>query len=53
MGFYVFSIHIPLSFGGLSVAAKVLHQAVLDPQIQVSATLSRISSEMLVNGELS
>ncbi|KAL2466478.1 CAAX amino terminal protease family protein [Abeliophyllum distichum] len=34
MGFYVFSIHVPLSFGGLSLAAKVLHQTVLDPQIQ-------------------
>ncbi|XP_057796265.1 uncharacterized protein LOC131012357 [Salvia miltiorrhiza] len=32
MGFYVFSIHVPLSFGGLSAAAKLLHQPVLDPQ---------------------
>ena len=35
MGFYVFSIHVPLSFGGLSAAAKILHQPVLDPQTQV------------------
>ncbi|XP_075483010.1 uncharacterized protein LOC142523214 isoform X5 [Primulina tabacum] len=35
IGFYVFSIHVPLSFGGLSVASKILHQAVLDSQIQV------------------
>ncbi|XP_075483009.1 uncharacterized protein LOC142523214 isoform X4 [Primulina tabacum] len=34
IGFYVFSIHVPLSFGGLSVASKILHQAVLDSQIQ-------------------
>lgn len=35
MGFYVFSIHVPLSFGGLSAAAKILHQPVLDPQTEV------------------
>ncbi|XP_042063055.1 uncharacterized protein LOC121806944 [Salvia splendens] len=34
MGFYVFSIHVPLSFGGLSAAAKILHQPVLDPQTE-------------------
>ncbi|XP_073157036.1 uncharacterized protein [Henckelia pumila] len=32
IGFYVFSIHVPLSFGGLSVATKMLHQPVLDLQ---------------------
>ncbi|KAL7102248.1 hypothetical protein ACP275_08G107600 [Erythranthe tilingii] len=34
MGFYMFSIHIPLSFGGLSAAANILHQPVLDPQTE-------------------
>ncbi|XP_073058384.1 uncharacterized protein [Primulina eburnea] len=34
IGFYMFSIHVPLSFGGLSVASKILHQPVLDSQIQ-------------------
>lgn len=34
LGFYVFSIHVPLSFGGLSVASKILHQPVLDSQIE-------------------
>ncbi|KAK4420892.1 hypothetical protein Salat_2039700 [Sesamum alatum] len=34
MGFYMFSIHIPLSYGGLSVAAKILHQPVLNPQME-------------------
>ncbi|XP_042058246.1 uncharacterized protein LOC121802631 [Salvia splendens] len=34
MGFYVFSIHVPLSFGGLSAAAKILHQPILDPQTE-------------------
>nr|XP_010918483.1 LOW QUALITY PROTEIN: uncharacterized protein LOC105042842 [Elaeis guineensis] len=28
---YFFSLHIPLSFGGLSVIAQMLHQPVLDP----------------------
>lgn len=40
MGFYVFSIHVPLSFGGLSTAAKILNQPVLDPQTEVSFTFS-------------
>ncbi|KAL8510959.1 hypothetical protein ACS0TY_017683 [Phlomoides rotata] len=34
MGLYVFSIHVPLSFGGLSTAAKILNQPVLDPQFE-------------------
>ncbi|CAA3011515.1 uncharacterized protein LOC111372146 isoform X1 [Olea europaea var. sylvestris] len=48
MGFYVFSIHIPLSFGGLSVAAKVLHQAVLDPQIQAFFMLAIQTLELSI-----
>ncbi|KAJ9550178.1 hypothetical protein OSB04_014223 [Centaurea solstitialis] len=39
MGFYVFSLHIPLSFGGLSVVAKLLHQTALDPQTQALSLL--------------
>lgn len=35
MAFYIFSLHIPLSFGGLSVVAKLLHQTDLDPNTQV------------------
>eukprot|EP00268_Persea_americana_P058287 TRINITY_DN7041_c1_g1_i2.p1 TRINITY_DN7041_c1_g1~~TRINITY_DN7041_c1_g1_i2.p1 ORF type:complete len:227 (-),score=36.93 TRINITY_DN7041_c1_g1_i2:278-958(-) len=31
MGLYFFSFHIPLSFGGLSVIAQMLHQPVMDP----------------------
>ncbi|KAK9922440.1 hypothetical protein M0R45_030904 [Rubus argutus] len=34
MAFYIFSLHIPLSFGGLSVVAHVLHQPILDPQTE-------------------
>ncbi|XP_051114656.1 uncharacterized protein LOC127240180 [Andrographis paniculata] len=33
VGFYVFGIHVPLSFGGLSAAAKLLQQPLLNPQI--------------------
>lgn len=39
MAFYMFSLHIPLSFGGLSVVAHVLHEPILDPQIEVSLFL--------------
>ncbi|GJY65275.1 CAAX amino terminal protease family protein [Tanacetum coccineum] len=35
MAFYIFSLHIPLSFGGLSFVAKLLHQTVLDSETQV------------------
>ncbi|KAL1219388.1 hypothetical protein V5N11_007916 [Cardamine amara subsp. amara] len=32
---YMFSLHIPLSFGGLSIVANILHQQIIDPQTQV------------------
>ncbi|XP_073058385.1 uncharacterized protein [Primulina eburnea] len=54
IGFYMFSIHVPLSFGGLSVASKILHQPVLDSQIQdvnnpfVKQILSSGSSSVIV-----
>ncbi|VVA99956.1 unnamed protein product [Arabis nemorensis] len=32
---YMFCLHIPLSFGGLSIVANILHQKLLDPQTQV------------------
>ncbi|KAL3821491.1 hypothetical protein ACJIZ3_007396 [Penstemon smallii] len=47
LGFYVFSIHIPLSFGGLS-AFKVLHQPVLDPQIEVILILAIQTLELCI-----
>uniref|UniRef100_A0A5B7CD54 Uncharacterized protein n=1 Tax=Davidia involucrata TaxID=16924 RepID=A0A5B7CD54_DAVIN len=34
MALYLFSLHIPLSFGGLSVVAHLLHQPILDPQTE-------------------
>ena len=33
--FYIFSLHIPLSFGGLSAIAQIIGQPKLDPQTQV------------------
>ncbi|CAA7014011.1 unnamed protein product [Microthlaspi erraticum] len=35
MAFYMFCLHIPLSFGGLSMVSGMLHQRHLDPQTQV------------------
>ncbi|KAK6919550.1 Type II CAAX prenyl endopeptidase Rce1-like [Dillenia turbinata] len=34
LALYMFSFHIPLSFGGLSIVASILHRPVLDPQAQ-------------------
>ncbi|XP_023757088.1 uncharacterized protein LOC111905628 [Lactuca sativa] len=39
MAFYVFSLHIPLSFGGLSVVAQLLNQTHLNPDIQALSLL--------------
>ena len=39
LALYIFSLHIPLSFGGLSVVANVLHQPILDPQTEVSKSI--------------
>uniref|UniRef100_A0A1J3EUF6 CAAX prenyl protease 2/Lysostaphin resistance protein A-like domain-containing protein n=1 Tax=Noccaea caerulescens TaxID=107243 RepID=A0A1J3EUF6_NOCCA len=35
MAFYMFCLHIPLSFGGLSMVSGILHQRHLEPQTQV------------------
>ncbi|OVA00581.1 DnaJ domain [Macleaya cordata] len=39
MSLYIFSLHIPLSFGGLSVVAQIMHQPVLDPQTEAVSLL--------------
>ncbi|KAL5730283.1 hypothetical protein ACHQM5_003123 [Ranunculus cassubicifolius] len=39
MGLYLFSLHIPLSFGGLSVIAKVMNNSVLDSQTEAVSIL--------------
>lgn len=36
MAFYMFSLHIPLSFGGISVIAQILKEPNLDTQTEVS-----------------
>ncbi|CAK9177598.1 unnamed protein product [Ilex paraguariensis] len=47
MALYVFSLHVPLSFGGLSVVAQMLHQPVLDPQIEALSILGIQTSELI------
>ncbi|KAG6717896.1 hypothetical protein I3842_04G123400 [Carya illinoinensis] len=37
MAFYMFCLHIPLSFGGLSVVAAILHEPLLDPETEWTA----------------
>ncbi|KAE8075914.1 hypothetical protein FH972_014595 [Carpinus fangiana] len=39
MAFYMFNLHIPLSFGGLSVVTWILHEPHLDPQTEVLSLL--------------
>ncbi|GKU96478.1 hypothetical protein SLEP1_g9709 [Rubroshorea leprosula] len=34
LAFYMFNLHIPLGYGGMSIIAYILHQTVLDPQTQ-------------------
>ncbi|KAI8551693.1 hypothetical protein RHMOL_Rhmol06G0205900 [Rhododendron molle] len=51
MAIYLFSLHVPLSFGGLAVVAHVLHQPVLDPQTQVrKLSVIMINFSLLVFG---
>ncbi|PRQ49820.1 putative CAAX amino terminal protease [Rosa chinensis] len=47
LAFYIFSLHIPLSFGGLSVVAYVLNQPVLDPQIEAISLLGAQFLELI------
>ncbi|MBA0602335.1 hypothetical protein Gorai_002520 [Gossypium raimondii] len=35
MALYMFNLHIPLGFGGLSIVSYLLHQPVLDPQTEM------------------
>ncbi|KAL8145676.1 uncharacterized protein LOC141707069 [Apium graveolens] len=39
MGLYMFSFHIPLSFGGLSIVSQLLHKSSLDHQTQAVSLL--------------
>nr|DAD20920.1 TPA_asm: hypothetical protein HUJ06_022383 [Nelumbo nucifera] len=47
MALYFFSLHIPLSFGGLSVISQIRHQPVLDPQTEATSLLIIQSLELL------
>ncbi|KAL8130039.1 hypothetical protein V2J09_019194 [Rumex salicifolius] len=47
MGLYLFSLHIPLSFGGLSVVAGFLHQPDLAPDTKALSVLVIQSVELL------
>ncbi|KAI8005584.1 hypothetical protein LOK49_LG07G02235 [Camellia lanceoleosa] len=40
LALYLFSLHVPLSFGGLSVVAHFVHQPVLDPQTEALSLLA-------------
>lgn len=42
-GLYLFCLHVPMSFGGLSAVARITNVSVLDPQIEVmSITLTAV-----------
>lgn len=47
MALYLFTFHVPLSFGGLSVIAQILHQPVLDLQTEALALLAIQTSELV------
>ncbi|KAH6823261.1 heavy metal atpase 1 [Perilla frutescens var. hirtella] len=44
----VFSVHVPLSFGGLSAAAKILHQSILNPQTEAFLILAIQTLELSI-----
>lgn len=46
MAFYVLSLHVPLSFGGLAAVATILHQQVLEPQVEVCNSLHYGENEL-------
>ncbi|KAG9146723.1 hypothetical protein Leryth_005047 [Lithospermum erythrorhizon] len=47
LAFYIFSLHIPLSFGGVSAVGSVFHQRVVDPQTQALSILIIESVEFI------
>ncbi|GAB2238930.1 hypothetical protein Droror1_Dr00024843 [Drosera rotundifolia] len=46
MALYLFSIHVPLSFGGLSVVAQVLHRHDLEPETKAISILVIQTAEL-------
>ncbi|XP_057954238.1 uncharacterized protein LOC131148516 isoform X3 [Malania oleifera] len=51
MALYFFSLHIPLSFGALSLVARMLHQTILD--LQTEEVNNPILKEILLSGNVS
>ncbi|XP_077223802.1 uncharacterized protein LOC143857269 [Tasmannia lanceolata] len=47
MAVHLFSLHIPLSFGGLSIVAQILHQPVLDLQTEALSLIILQSTELV------
>ncbi|KAF3444150.1 hypothetical protein FNV43_RR13840 [Rhamnella rubrinervis] len=47
MSFYMFSLHIPLSFGGISVVAQILKESNLDRQTEVISLLFAQTLELI------
>ncbi|TYJ00050.1 hypothetical protein E1A91_A13G060800v1 [Gossypium mustelinum] len=47
MALYMFNLHIPLGFGGLSIVSYLLHQPVLDPQTEALSLLVIDTLELL------
>ncbi|XP_031501920.1 uncharacterized protein LOC116265463 isoform X2 [Nymphaea colorata] len=47
MALYLFLLHIPLSVGGLSIAASLLRQPQFDPQTKVLSLLIAVSLELV------
>ncbi|KAJ0112167.1 hypothetical protein Patl1_02229 [Pistacia atlantica] len=52
MAMYMFNLHIPLGYGGMSVAAYVLNQPVLEPQTQVGALSLLVFQLLELSGAL-
>ncbi|OMP07381.1 CAAX amino terminal protease [Corchorus olitorius] len=51
MAVYMFNLHIPLGFGGLSIVSYILHQPVLGPQTE--DVNNPILKEMLLSSDIS
>nr|XP_048327174.1 uncharacterized protein LOC107417298 isoform X3 [Ziziphus jujuba var. spinosa]XP_048327175.1 uncharacterized protein LOC107417298 isoform X3 [Ziziphus jujuba var. spinosa] len=47
MAFYMFSLHIPLSFGGMSVVSQILQEPNLDPQTEPVQAISLLVAQIL------
>ncbi|XP_022147858.1 uncharacterized protein LOC111016695 [Momordica charantia] len=48
LALYIFSLHIPLSFGSLSFVSQLMHEPVLDPQTKALSRLAIQTIEFIV-----